>query len=125
MSILESKYEPPARPYSQKELKYLRNRNLNNLRVGYYMVEHSDCGHYYFAKKFGKKEKELIEDPDNRDVGNCSVCWKIKQTPKHLKTIAVDMVDTYCNVFYDVQRLQFSDLDLEKCFYTWLYKEQF
>ena len=125
MSILESKYVPPARPYSQNELKYLRSRNLNNLRVGYYMVEHTACGHYYYAKKFGKKEKDLIESSDIRDVGNCSVCWKLKQSPKHLHHIAENMVNAYCNTFYEVERLTYADLDLEKCFYTWLYKEQY
>ena len=124
-SILESDYIPPDRPYSQNELKFLRNRTLKYLRVGYYMVKHQECGHFYYAKKLGRKEQQLIEHPEDRDVGNCSVCWKIKRTPHHIKRVAKNMVNIYCEDFKQVDRLSYVLLDLEKCFYTWLYKEQF
>ena len=67
--VLNGKYSPAARPYSQLELNDIRAKNLRRLTVGNKMACH-DCGHIYFAKENGNKNlvkltkegKKLIDD---------------------------------------------------------------
>lgn len=123
-TVLINDYEGPSRPYSQKELNNLRESFFRRLGIGNVRIEHSNsCGHFYFTKTNGKKEKESKEKGVS-DVGNCSVCWKISKTPRNLKTNAHDLVYYFSTAFYDVPTtLDHGLFTLEHDFYTWLYNE--
>lgn len=122
-TVLEKKCEDNERPFSQKELEYLRHRTYKRLYLGKVLIEHPECGHFYYAKSNGKKEKEAIET-NNNNVGNCSVCWKLTRTPKRLKDKAYNLVNEYCSVMYRKPNFYTHTLyELEKDFYTWLYTE--
>lgn len=126
VSILESEFIRPTRPYSQNELKFMRNSLYKNINLGNNRIYHTKCNHFYYVKKNSRKEKELKEKNRNENIGNCSVCWKLSKTPKHLKNNANDMVDYYCNSFYDENEYySYSLFDLENVFYRWLYQENF
>lgn len=123
ISILEQEYVEPERPYSQKELQYIRDRNFRSLRVGKVRAEHDKCQHFYYVKENGRKEKEIKEKNCN-DIGNCSVCWKMTKTPKHLRSRGNNMVTAYCDTFYNTPKfLNYDKVDLETIFYKWLYGE--
>lgn len=123
LSILEQEYKEPDRPYSQNELKYIRDRNFRSLRIGSVRAAHKDCGHFYYVKENGRKEKEITEKKCE-DSGNCSVCWKFNKTPRHLKNTANNMINTYSDRFYETpQYLTYSLIDLEFTYYQWLYVE--
>ncbi len=126
VSILESEFIRPTRPYSQNELKFMRNSLYKNINIGNNRIYHTKCGHFYYVKKNSRKEKELKEKNRNENIGNCSVCWKLSKTPKHLKNNANDMVEYYCNSFYEEKEYyNYSLFDLENVFYRWLYQENF
>ena len=101
LSILESKYVPQQRPYSENELKYLRENLYRKVNIGTIKAYHSKCQHFYFVKNNSRKEKEIKEKNTSENVGNCSVCWKINKTDKRLKKSAYELVDTYCEIFYN------------------------
>jgi hypothetical protein len=123
-SILEEEYIEPNRPYSQNELQYNRNKAFRALRIGTTRAHHKRCGHFYYVKENGRKEKE-IKEANSVDVGNCSVCWKFTKTPSHLKTIARNMSDQYCKKCYDTPKyFTYEDTDLEITFVKWLYEEE-
>jgi hypothetical protein len=122
-SVLEKKYTEAVRPYSEKELTLLRKRTLWKLRIGKVLIEHPDCKHFYMAKANGRKEKEALET-GQKNVGNCSVCWKYRKTPNNLKNKASDLVIAFCDEFYNSPEVLTYDLyELEKDFYQWLYNE--
>ncbi len=123
-SVLEKKATQVDRPYSQKELVAKRKSGLKQLRVGRELIDHTDCRHFYYAKSGGKKEKD-IKESKGQIVGNCSVCWKFRRTPRNLQDIACDLVDAYMSThpskFSPPE--SFECLELELDFYTWLYNE--
>lgn len=120
-SILESKYIEQQRPYSQNELLYLKDSLYKKLNLGENVITHDRCDHFYKIKKNSRKEKAL---KNNENIGNCSVCWKIKKTPKYLKNSANNMVKDYISNFNSDKIVYTYDLmDLESVFYTWLYLE--
>lgn len=122
-TILEKNYEEPDRPYSQKELDYLRRRSHRRFYLGQVLIEHANCGHFYIAKANGRKEREALET-NSKNVGNCSVCWKIVKTPRRLKDKARQLVEDYCNTLYEKPPYWTYGLyELENNFYTWLYNE--
>ena len=131
-SVLLSKYVEPSRPYSQKELRSMRHKNLKKLKVSREKVTHSDSKFFYFCKRFGKKEKEILQrktdniENYNVDVGNCSVSWKLRRSQEDLQDTAYRMVSDYMyhfKTFDKDTRLDYYMVDLEKVFYTWLYLE--
>jgi hypothetical protein len=123
-SILETEYVPPKRPYSQNELKFLRENLYKSMNIGNIKTSHTKCYHFYFVKKNSRKEKEIKETNNNENIGNCSVCWKINKTPRNLRDRAYDLVDSYCRTFYDENyNYNYDLLDLETIFYKWLYFE--
>ena len=123
-SVLECEYIEQTRPYSQEELGVLRKKLYGSLRLSKMIAHHKKCDHFYYVKKNGKKEKEMI-DNGIHSVGNCSVCWKIYNSPSHLRVKARNMVDTYCGTFYnDPKALSYDNLDLETVFYKWLYVDK-
>ena len=124
-SVLETEYVPQKRPYSQNELKFLRENLYKSLNIGNIKTTHSKCCHFYFVKKNSRKEKEIKEINNTENIGNCSVCWKINKTPRNLRDRAHDLVDSYCRTFYDENYIYNYDLlDLETIFYKWLYLDR-
>lgn len=126
-SILHSQWVPPTRPYSQKELTSNRDFFLQKLGLSKNYAQHSECGHTYFVKEGGNKDKEL-ENSETADVGNCSVCWKLRQTPRKddMKDKAHNFVDLYSQEFPNSpynDRLTYYGTTIERIFYIWLYKE--
>ena len=121
-SILDSDYIEQQRPYSQDEIKDMRNRLYRDFRLGKEKAHHEKCRHFYFVKKNGKKEKEIQNKSEN--IGNCSVCWKISKTSKDYKNKAHDLVNAYCFEFYeDPAHISYSLFDIENIFYKWLYTD--
>ena len=121
-SILDQEYNEKTRPYSQNELHFNREKLFSKLRIGKVRAYHK-CNHFYFVKENGRKEKEILEYK-NEVCGNCSVCWKLNKTPRHLKTKAKSLIDAYCDRFYQFPLfLSYDDSDVEIIFYKWLYEQ--
>jgi hypothetical protein len=129
-SILFTEWVPPTRPYSQKELVENRKFFLQKLGLSQNYAQHNQCGHTYFVKDGGNKDKELAASETN-DVGNCSVCWKIRQTPKRegMREKAENFVNLYNQEFQNnilhTERLSYYGTTIERIFYIWLYKEMY
>jgi len=115
-SILEIQYVPPNRPYSSLELYDLKEKLYKNLKLNKTLFAHHDCGHFYLVRLYGKKEKDIVSFNKH---GNCSVCWKLKNTRSDIIHLAQELVHSYCNRFNDP--ISFQRLDLESVFYKWLY----
>ena len=123
-SVLETPYAAPTRLYSQLELLNNRYTLYRKLRLSDTRAYHNRCKHFYLTRLNGKKEKIIKDKGINTDVGNCSVCWKIRRTPKNLKNTAMDTVEGYMQEMYDPPNLlRHEHIDLENVFYTWLYNE--
>jgi hypothetical protein len=123
-SVLESSYIRPSRPYSINELNDTRENFIKKINLSSTKAFHKNCGHFYFVKENGRKEKELSENNDN--VGNCSCCWKLNKTPKNLQKNAEDLVNIYSLKFNSQQPgLTYDLLDIEISFYKWLYVERY
>ena len=130
MTVLRSCYNPPTRPYSQKELAELHVKNLTGFGIGPTYVSHSRCKHSYYVKSGGRKERIIKESNKNVDVGNCSVCWKMQRTPPDLRSYANEIVDAYSDdrdyeAHHPNARLEHRSIELEKLFYAWLYQETY
>lgn len=125
-SVLNSVWTEPARPYSHRELHDSQKDFLHHLRLSRDWVHHSECGHRYFVKHNGVKHKLMLEASD-RNVGNCSVCWKLRQTPDELIDCAYMFVDSYMDLGDDPERppLDVKAYEITKIYYTWLYVENF
>ena len=124
-SVLETNYIEPKRPYSQDELQDMRKNLFNNMRLGKTLAHHTHCGHFYFVKQNGRKEKDIIDTGDS-NCGNCSVCWKITKTPHHLRNNARQLVNLYTNEFspnLPPKSISYVNIDLEVSFYKWLYED--
>ena len=121
-TILENEYIQPKRPYSQNELKENRQKLYRDLRLGKRIAHHRRCEHFYIVKQNSRKEKEMQEN-GTCDIGNCSVCWKINKTPKHLHDKAAHLINSYNEVFYqDPKYITYNIINLENLFYRWLYE---
>ena len=114
-SVLESDYIKPSRPYSSNELSDVRNNFFKKINLSNVIASHEDCGHFYFVKENGRKEKDLNE---NNNVGNCSCCWKLSKTPSGIRNRAYDLVKAYNSDFStDSDNLSYNLYDLENIFY--------
>lgn len=126
-SILRSEWNEPDRPYSTSELQYLKKHLFDSIRLSRDYVQHP-CGHSYYVKENGQKHKQLIEEleinPENpdRNVGNCSVCWKRNKTPRPNKELCCDFIDLYQDIF-DKEPVCLYEFEISKIFYIWLYNE--
>lgn len=131
--FLESTYFEPTRPYSQKELAYLRKDMRHKLKLGSHLLLHSKCKHFYYLKNNSRKEKEVVEQNKHVDIGNCSVCWKLSKTPRHLTNTAYNLIDdiSLSELRNEVDnheekvKLSYDLLDLETVYYKWLYLDDF
>lgn len=123
-SVLESNYVPPSRPYSTNELSDMRENFYKKNNLSSIKAYHKSCGHFYYVKENGRKQKELSDN--NENIGNCSCCWKLNKTPKNLIDKAEDLVNIYSKSFNDCPSHMTYDLvDLEICFYRWLYNDRY
>ena len=68
-SVLESEYIQQTRPYSQNELKYLRENLYRNLRLSDKISRHSKCQHFYYVRENSRKEKEMVEKNRCENIG--------------------------------------------------------
>lgn len=134
-SILESKYNEPNRPISHNELAYMYKKLNADLRLSTVFAHHADCGHIYATRQGSRKEFSI---KNGSGCGNCSVCWKLKNTtPTELKEKAKDIVayHSYSNeaVFYSStgsanREIQspvpstYSMFDICNVYYRWLYE---
>lgn len=110
------------RPYSQLELQYKQKMLYKTLNLSNKKVCHKKTRYFYFVKKNGKKENEMIEK-NCCDVGNCSVTWKLLKIPKEDKTQTLNLINDYMDNFYDEPKYLTPYLaNLEYDFYNWLYK---
>ena len=118
-TVLTKLYEYQDRPYSQKELKMIRERNIRYLYLSNVAIKHEYCGHIYKTRKDSKKEAEYN---DNNLKNNCSVCWKLKKMGR-LKHAASTVVKIFTEVWADEPTvLTYDDVDVEKVYYIWLYE---
>lgn len=127
-SILELEYKEPQRPYSKLELNDMRKNLYKQLKLSSIKSHHSKCDHFYYVKENGRKEKEIKEKDTEYDVGNCSCCWKLHNTPNYLKNKAYEMVVIYNNTFKNEKedsKYNYTLLDLETTFYKWLYLDNY
>ena len=123
-SVLMDKYTSPERPMSQRELQGLQNKLYWNLGISKYQrAEHRKCGHMYLVKRGGVKSRMIHKNADN-DVGNCSVCWKLRQMQGELYNKARDFIQLYIEEFSEENpRLSFYNTEVERIYYSWLYEE--
>ena len=112
MSILELKYIPPTRPYSQKELLKIHENLFKELKIGNNYVYFEDsCHHFYFTKEINKAP--------------CLVCKKMKETKKNLLGTAERLIEEYNKKFFiKPEKLSYNLIDIENIYYKWIYKNQ-
>ena len=121
-NVLLLKYIEPSRPYSKNELTDMENNLRKRFKLSDKFVSHSKCGHFYLVKENSQKEKDIIDNNKNTDIGNCSVCWKLNNTSREVKSLAKDMIYHYTNQFKNEGIILTYDLfDLENIYYQWLY----
>jgi len=107
------------RPHSQKELANIRNYYHGKLNLSNKYALHHDCRHFYRVKINGKKYKDII---NNIEIGNCSVCWKIRENniPKNQ-----ELINTFGKMFdAEPEKLTIYLIELENNFYKWLYNKR-
>lgn len=119
-SIFDNGYKSPTRPYSQIELSNIRTKILKTLNLSNNKVYHKECGHFYYVKKNSRKEYK-IKTKGIVDVGNCSICWKLRYRNTQEENM---LVYTYCtDYFKDCEYLYYDRIYIEMVFYKWLYQK--
>lgn len=116
------KIEPATRPYSDKELSERRFRTRKWFRLGNVHAEHPECGHVYFTRLNSSKEKDIVENND-RDSGNCSVCWNLSKMHPEFIQEAQDLIRRYNCVFRNEDTLTYESVMTEYVYYSWLFGE--
>ena len=132
-SILHSTYVECNRPISKNEIKDEVKKFMKDNKISEERVYHTKTKYNYYVKKFGKKEKEILEKKQmneeeyNINIGNCSVTWKLSKTPHELRNKAKAIINDYmdCNNDENKDKINYYKLELMKVFYTWLYLEYY
>lgn len=133
-SVLLKPVPDRSRPYGSVELGDLRRQMFYEFNLSSKVwIYHERCDHAYYVKQWGKKYKQVVEDVDNpkanENVGSCSICWKLRQTPKSVYQDARDLVAHYEGILsdyiYNNAPITFNQLMIERIFYTWLYLEDY
>lgn len=125
-SILYTEWNEPDRPYSQLELADMEEKLFKYLQLSDMYTHHDECGHSYYVKNNGVKYKQLVEEGNGADLGNCSVCWKLHNTPYSLSTFGADFTNLHTKVMEEHMsngRKSLFNYQIFKIFYTWLYNE--
>lgn len=109
------------RPYSQTELNFYINRIKRKLNIGVTEIKHPDCGHSYYAKINGIKERTALLS-DFQVLGKCSVCWRLNKEGTVVQGTVVQgtVVDEY-NKIVEKDFLEYSDIGIIEKYYRWLY----
>ena len=103
------------------DLQHKRKKLFEELNLSDIKVFHK-CNHFYYVKRNGRKEKEMKEKNSNYNIGSCSCCWKLHNTPTRLKQRAYELVNVYTkNLYSEPEKLTFNIFDLESTYYKWLY----
>ena len=91
------------------------------MRIGKIIASHRKCGHFYYTRKNGRKEKEITTNK-SVDTGNCSVCWKLSHTEENLMQKAIELVENFSTKFFHMPYLTYENVFLEDMYYRWLYE---
>ena len=137
-SVLEEFYKDIGRPISQIELVVLNKKNMKNLKLSNIETYHTKTGYFYSLKKNGKKEKDALKMIDQynlstntvKNVGTCSVAWKLDHTPHELYSAAEHVVNEYTRLFKNLplsehENLTHYEIEVIRTFYVWLYYENY
>lgn len=124
-SILNTVWEEPHRPYSQRELEDMQEWLFSKCQLSNMYIFHEKCGHVYHVKQNGVKYKQLIfAEPTHSQNDNCSVCWKLRKTPQSLLNTAIDLLHLFREEFHNETNSYYKQ-ELYRIIYTWLYLEHF
>jgi hypothetical protein len=126
--ILDSEYKEPNRPYSQQELKEMIKNLKKKLKLSDFKLTYTQNNYVYYAKKYGKKEKQCLENKQNNiefpytNISGCSVEWQLRQTPDEYEHIAKDIVESYMDFELNTpKKITYFNIEIFRMFYTWLY----
>ena len=125
-TVLQTPFYPPSRPISQLELIDIRDKTTKVFHLSLKSMTHSKCAHFYRLKEGGRKSQNIISQNNLTSDLNCSSCWKLNKTPENLRKNASDLINGYQNYFKDQnehEKLTIDMVDIECCFYKWLYEE--
>ena len=73
----ELKFE--NRPYSQDELKDIRERYIKKMKLSNKYLFYTDTHYFYRCKRFGKKEELIKYNKSNVNIGQCSILHKLQR----------------------------------------------
>ena len=113
----ELKFE--NRPYSQNELKDIREKYIKKMKLSDKYVFYTDTHYFYRCKKYGKKEELIKYNNSNINIGNCSILHKLFYTEDRLKPY-YNLLINYI-MWSDIRYLTTDYLLKEFQFYKWLY----
>jgi hypothetical protein len=126
--ILDCEYSEPMRPFSQKELEEMIANLKETLKLSEHKLRYKQNNYVYYAKKYGKKEKKIIENKENGildynlDIFGCSIEWQLKKTPNKYKDIANDIIEAYMDFEHNPpKKLSYFNIEIFRMFYSWVY----
>ena len=126
--ILQCEYSEPDRPYSQQELEDIIREIKTRLKLSDQKLKYTRNNYVYYAKKYGKKEKQCIEnqqnglDYPNNNIFGCSVEWQLRQTPDEYYNVAQDIIEAYMDYEHNPpEKLSYFNVEIFRMFYSWLY----
>lgn len=126
--ILQCEYSEPDRPYSQQELEDIIGDIKKRLKLSGQKLKYTRNNYVYYAKKYGKKEKQCIENQQNgleysnENIGGCSVEWQLRKTPDEYYNVAQDIIEAYMDYEHNPpEKLSYFNVEIFRMFYSWLY----
>jgi len=116
------------RPYSQLELRDKRNNNMRRIKINNDLyVLHDTCRHFYKVKRYSKKERDIKESGSNYNVGNCSLCWSMKNNYRDMdEEFFENTLPDYLDIFYpeasDGEKIHLTPyaVDIENTVLRWI-----
>mgnify|MGYP000868134449 FL=1 len=126
--ILDCEYSKPERPYSQQELEDIIGDIKKQLKLSDQKLKYTLNNYVYYAKKYGKKEKQCIENQKNgvehpfENISGCSVEWQLRKTPNEYLHVADDIIEAYMDYEHNPpEKLSYFNVEIFRMFYSWLY----
>ena len=107
------------RPYSQDELKDIRERYIKKMKLSNKYLFYTDTHYMYRCKRFGKKEELIKHNNSNINIGQCSILHKLRETEDGLKPYYNQLINYI--MWYDSRYVTIEYLLNEHEFYSWLY----